>query len=55
MIQYPLCISNCVNEIAIIKLVRYYNVKMGSRSTLIMYWSQVRVLAGPPNQFNISV
>jgi len=27
---------------------------MGSRSTLIMYWSQVRILAGPPtfSQYN---
>ena len=23
---------------------------MGSGSTLIMYWSQVRILAGPPEQ-----
>ena len=48
MIQYPLSISNCVNEIVIIKLVRQYKVKKGSRSKLIMCWSQVRILAGPP-------
>ena len=46
-----LFLSEYENEYFELVVVNYRCVifaKVGSRSTLIMYWSQVRILAGPP-------